>query len=48
VINKTKSLGLKAFFSDNHIVTASDVIEAENEYPDFIPLGINQPVSHQQ
>lgn len=38
-----ESLGLKAFFSDNHIVTASDVIEAENEYPDFIPLGKPNP-----
>ncbi|PTK59807.1 HAD family hydrolase [Staphylococcus haemolyticus] len=38
-----ESLGLKAFFSDNHIVTASDVMEAENEYPDFIPLGKPNP-----
>ena len=38
-----ESLGLKAFFSDNHIVTASDVIEAENEYPDFISLGKPNP-----
>lgn len=38
-----ESLGLKVFFSDNHIVTASDVMEAENEYPDFIPLGKPNP-----
>ncbi|MCI2934155.1 HAD hydrolase-like protein [Staphylococcus haemolyticus] len=38
-----ESLGLKAFFSDNHIVTASDVMEAENEYPEFIPLGKPNP-----
>lgn len=38
-----ESLGIKSFFSDQHIVTASDVMQAENDYPDFVPLGKPNP-----
>lgn len=38
-----ESFGLKAYFEDNHIVTASEVLEAENQFPSSAPLGKPNP-----
>ncbi|MCS4485332.1 HAD family hydrolase [Staphylococcus americanisciuri] len=41
-----ESLGLLDYFEDRHIVTASEVIEAEKRYPDLKPLGKPNPFSY--
>lgn len=38
-----ESLGLLEYFDNNNIVTASDVLEAESEFPQYIPLGKPNP-----
>ncbi|WEN70433.1 HAD family hydrolase [Staphylococcus sp. NRL 16/872] len=38
-----ESLGLLEYFDKNNIVTASDVLEAESEFPQYIPLGKPNP-----
>ena len=34
-----QSLGLKSYFKDEHIVTASEVLLAEKQFPQYQPLG---------
>lgn len=41
-----ESLGLKSYFDDEHIVTASEVLDAENDYPEYQPLGKPNPFSY--
>lgn len=38
-----KSLGLKQFFQDDYIVTATDVLNAEKAFPQYVPLGKPNP-----
>lgn len=38
-----KALGIKKFFENNHIVTASDVLNAESAFPEYVPLGKPNP-----
>lgn len=38
-----KEMGLLSFFDPNRVVTASHVLDAENEYPDQAPLAKPQP-----
>ncbi|GGG83358.1 HAD family hydrolase [Staphylococcus pragensis] len=38
-----EALGLLKYFDKSNIVTASDVLEAEREYPQYIPLGKPNP-----
>lgn len=41
-----ESLGLKSYFDDEHIVTASEVLDAESDYPEYQPLGKPNPFSY--
>lgn len=41
-----EALGLLSYFDDAHIVTASEVIEAEKQYPELKPLGKPNPFSY--
>ncbi|PTG98289.1 HAD family hydrolase [Staphylococcus capitis] len=41
-----ESLGLKLYFDDEHIVTASEVLDAESDYPEYQPLGKPNPFSY--
>ena len=41
-----ETLGLKRFFDDAHIVTASEVLNAEAKYPELKPLGKPNPFSY--
>lgn len=41
-----EALGLLQFFDEEHIVTASEVIEAETRYPNLKPLGKPNPFSY--
>ena len=41
-----ESLGLKTYFDDKHIVTASEVLDAEEDYPEYQPLGKPNPFSY--
>lgn len=41
-----ESLGLKSYFDDEHIVTASEVLDAESDYPEYQPLGKPKPFSY--
>lgn len=41
-----EALGLLSYFDDAHIVTASEVIAAEKQYPDLKPLGKPNPFSY--
>lgn len=40
------TLGIKSLFDENHIVTASEVLIAEDQYPDLKPLGKPNPFSY--
>ncbi|MEJ7143432.1 HAD hydrolase-like protein [Staphylococcus capitis] len=41
-----ESLVLKSYFDDEHIVTASEVLDAESDYPEYQPLGKPNPFSY--
>lgn len=41
-----ETLGIKALFEEQHIVTASEVLIAEDHYPDLKPLGKPNPFSY--
>ncbi|MGV3244213.1 HAD family hydrolase [Staphylococcus sp. 11261D007BR] len=41
-----KSLGLLEYFEEDHIATASDVLVAEQQYPDLKPLGKPNPFTY--
>lgn len=41
-----ESLDIKQYFEDEHIVTASEVLDAEKQYPDYQPLGKPNPFSY--
>ena len=41
-----QSLGLKSYFKDEHIVTASEVLLAEKQFPQYQPLGKPNPFSY--
>lgn len=41
-----ESLGLKSYFNDAHIVTASEVLDAEHDHPEYQPLGKPNPFSY--
>ncbi len=41
-----EALGLLSYFDDDHIVTASEVIAAEKQYPELKPLGKPNPFSY--
>ncbi|UXR79131.1 MULTISPECIES: HAD hydrolase-like protein [unclassified Staphylococcus] len=41
-----EALGLLSYFDDSHIVTASEVIQAEKQYPELKPLGKPNPFSY--
>lgn len=41
-----ESLGLKSYFDDERIVTASEVLDAESDYPEYQPLGKPNPFSY--
>lgn len=41
-----ETLGIKSLFDDLHIVTASDVLIAEEHFPDLKPLGKPNPFSY--
>lgn len=41
-----KSLGLLEHFNESHIVTASEVMDVEQKYPDLKPLGKPNPFSY--
>ena len=39
-------MGLKSYFKDEHIVTASEVLLAEKQFPQYQPLGKPNPFSY--
>jgi len=41
-----ETLELKSYFDENHIVTVSEVLNAESDYPELQPLGKPNPFSY--